>query len=376
MHMTTLDWSWEQIALRRLANTHLLRPLPSLDAVQAVRDVCGLQAQVPAAAELGVAVRTDSLIHTELQHLIDVDRSLTRTYAMRGTAYLLPTDDLPLYMAAMRHIYGSHAWFTRFGLSRQQADDLFRATAFILNGKTLDRQELITALRQEVGAWVFNIFDRTLANFVVAAAYAGVLAYGPQQGSRATFTCPVVSRSQWQDIEDEVGAKELVRRYVNTYGPITNADLARWLAIKPSEAQVLLASLGKELLAVQALGKPAWLLASVTQLPSEKIENNVRLIPQYDTYILSAGPLEHIVPAEAKGLIAGYRGGRYEGAAGVPVLLIDGMFAGTWKPHIKGKRLELTIQPLSRLTAPQRKGIEAAAVRIAGFYEASLILRA
>jgi drug/metabolite transporter (DMT)-like permease len=35
----TLGWSWEQIAIRRLANTHLLRPLPSQ---QAVRDVCGL----------------------------------------------------------------------------------------------------------------------------------------------------------------------------------------------------------------------------------------------------------------------------------------------------------------------------------------------
>jgi hypothetical protein len=49
--------TWDQVRARRLARNHLLDPAPRERLVDVVRDVCGLQAQVGAAAELAIAAR-------------------------------------------------------------------------------------------------------------------------------------------------------------------------------------------------------------------------------------------------------------------------------------------------------------------------------
>jgi hypothetical protein len=136
----------------------------------------------------------------------------------------------------------------------------------------------------------------------------------------------------------------------------------------------LIQSLKEELVAVQALGRTALFLRSGTGMSDGIIRNNVKLIPQYDSYILGSGPPDRIVLANAKDLIVAYKGGRYEGAAGVPVLLIAGVFAGTWRRELKGKRLAIAVQSLEKLTVAQREIIKDEAERIASFLEARLEL--
>ena len=59
--------------------------------------------------------------------------------------------------------------------------------------------------------------------------------------------------------------------------------------------------------------------------------------------------------------------GRYEGIAGVPTVVIDGVVEGLWR-RAKGTRtVELEVEPARRLTADERRGIEAEAERIGSF---------
>ncbi|GAA0365526.1 hypothetical protein GCM10009530_14130 [Microbispora corallina] len=366
------QWTWQQTLSRRLEKNYLTHLAPQ--AVQVVSGVCGVQAQAIPAAELGVGIRT-ALTRADLQELIN-GRQLTRTCAMRGTAYLLTADELPLYMAAMRHVYGGKdAWFTRFDLTRKQAGRLFAATREILDGQTLERSELITALKQQVGDWVFTVFDETLAFFVVAAAYAGVLAYGPARGSKATFMLPQTTTSPWFGIPEEEAATELTRRYFATYGPATHADLARWLGIKSAEAGELIANLKGELQAVGVEDREAWLPYNAEEPSAHDRTHCIRLLPQYDSYILGAGPLERIVPPEAKEFIRRHKGGRYEGAAGVQVLLVDGLFAGVWERRQTSKGLDVTVKPLHVLTFIQQNTLEDEATRVAHFYGSQAVLK-
>jgi hypothetical protein len=61
---------------------------------QLVRDVCGLQAQEPPAAVLAVWVRSGGLVAPQVEDARLHERSILRTWCMRGTLHLLATEDL------------------------------------------------------------------------------------------------------------------------------------------------------------------------------------------------------------------------------------------------------------------------------------------
>ena len=65
--------------------------------------------------------------------------------------------------------------------------------------------------------------------------------------------------------------------------------------------------------------------------------------------------------------VAAKRRGRYEGPAGVRLLLVDGMAAGLWERKKRSSRIELRIAPAGRLTRAQRLELDDEAERIGSF---------
>jgi hypothetical protein len=51
-------------------------------------------------------------------------------------------------------------------------------------------------------------------------------------------------------------------------------------------------------------------------------------------------------------------------AGNVPVLLVDGVVAGVWHQRRSGRRIAITVEPLTRLNARQRSTVEAEGDRI------------
>ena len=63
--------------------------------------LCGLHAQVISSAELTVWSRVEDLERGAVQRALWEDRTLVKTWAMRGTLHLLPADELPMWHAAL-----------------------------------------------------------------------------------------------------------------------------------------------------------------------------------------------------------------------------------------------------------------------------------
>jgi hypothetical protein len=59
--------------------------------------------------------------------------------------------------------------------------------------------------------------------------------------------------------------------------------------------------------------------------------------------------------------------GRYEGPAGVRLVVVDGVAAGLWERKKRGKRIELRVTPARKLSRPQRAELEDEAERIGAF---------
>jgi hypothetical protein len=64
-------------------------------------------------------------------------------------------------------------------------------------------------------------------------------------------------------------------------------------------------------------------------------------------------------------------------AGPTPVLLVNGSVAGVWEYKRQGRRLEVAVEPLARLSARNERRLHAEAARIGGILglEASLVLR-
>src|SRR5919202_160971 len=82
--------------VRRLClRAQRLDPRPAAAGVaQVVREVCGVQAQDPAAAALAVRARGAGLTAAGVERARVEERSVVRTWCMRGTLHLVATEDL------------------------------------------------------------------------------------------------------------------------------------------------------------------------------------------------------------------------------------------------------------------------------------------
>jgi len=85
-----LQLTWRQAAAWRVRRQHLDRRRPPRDILAVASRLCGLHAQLMSSAELTLWARTDSLDRQAVQRALWQDRSLVKTWAMRGTLHLLP----------------------------------------------------------------------------------------------------------------------------------------------------------------------------------------------------------------------------------------------------------------------------------------------
>jgi len=130
-------------------------------------------------------------------------------------------------------------------------------------------------------------------------------------------------------------------------------------------------ALADRLVAVNVAGLTAWLPADDPDAGESVARGVVQLLPQYDCYILGSGPLDQVAPPEATELVRRRKRGRYEGAAGVPVLLIDGAVAGVWERRDVGSRIQITVEPIRPLAPTERLEVERAAQSVAAFDQAT-----
>lgn len=76
---------------------------------------------------------------------------------------------------------------------------------------------------------------------------------------------------------------------------------------------------------------------------------------------------EHLVLEAVREQVAAHTRGRYEGPAGVRLVIIDGVAAGLWGRKKRGKRIELQVTPARKLTPAQRTELDGEAERIGAF---------
>jgi hypothetical protein len=365
--------TWDEVRARRLARSSLADRSGAERLVQLVGELGGVHAQVQASAELQLAARVDGIAQSDVREALWERRSLVKAWTLRGTLHLHPAGELALWYAARRAVdspssdEGLEEWRDPEGvlhpaLGPEEVKAVRAAVWEVLDGRCLLREEIADDVTKRIGP---APRQRLLSGF---AFFLGELCQGPPQGAKVTFVRPDQWVEGWQDVDEEDALREVCRRFLRTYGPARPVDFQEWFrgrAFRPADARAVFDSLGDELEEIDVEGHRAHVLAGEMRFPGP--EPGLRLLPEYDVYVMGFRERDHLVPAAVKEQIAAHRRGRYEGPAGVRFVLVDGVAAGLWERKKRGKRVELRIAPARRLTKALRAELDAETERIAAF---------
>jgi Winged helix DNA-binding domain len=367
---------WSSILAWRVRRQQLAERAPRDAAPAVVERIAGLHAQLTSSAELTLWARVAGLEPDAVSRALWDERSLVRTWAMRGTLHLLPAEELALWVAAqgaLKPRYEMGSWLRHHGLTREQAEAMLAAIREALDGRVLTREELAGEVARITGiAGLDGKLRGGFGDLLKPAAFRGDLCFAPSDGRNVRFARPDQWLGDWRPVDGDEAVRTVTRRYLAAYGPANREALARWFGMpSPAQAGRWLSGLGDEAAIVQVDGEQLVMLAAdVDEAAAAEPAGSVRLLPAFDHYVVAAPRDRNAV------LPAAHRARVYRPQGWLsPVVLVDGRMAGVWSHERKGDRLVVEVEPFGRLTRAQRAGVDTEAEELAGFLGGELEIR-
>jgi Winged helix DNA-binding domain len=367
------SFTWDQVLGWRLRKQFLDRRAPKADVLAVTRTIAGLHAQVMSSAELTLWARVDDLDRDMVQKALWTDRTLVKSWVMRGTLHLFASDDYPIYQAtaSRRRNYYNGAFLKYFNITVDELNRLYEAIGEVLRGQVLTREELGAAVAKRTGDEKYGEYVMgSWGSLLKPAAYRGELCFGPSTGQRVCFTRPDEWLPEWHPVDPHVATSEVTRRFLATYGPATRDELRLWWGVYAGDANKMLASLDGKLSPVEIEGIPALALTSdLSEIEASTLGKTVRLLPAFDQYVIAAPRnCTRVIPVGVNKRI--YRNQGWLS----PVLLVNGQMAGVWRHERKGAKLLVQIEPFFKIPTWAKKSAEREAERLAKFLGGSLEL--
>ena len=341
-----MDLSAEQVRQLRLRSQGLRHDSQSKtkDPATVLNRVVAVQAQDLSAATLSIWARNDGLTAREVERAQLEEHTIVRTWLMRGTLHMVAAEDLGwlLPLLGPRFIRKTRRRYEELGLDETtRRTSLFAIRELLSRRGPMTRSELVEHLAERG----FPTEGQAAYHLIHHAGLHGLLCYGPREGGEETF----VLREEWAEIGPALPREdahiELARRYLRAYAPAGPEDLAAWSGLTLTTSRAAFDSLASQLVEIGFAGKPLWLHSHQEEWLADDLAGglNVRLLPRFDTYLLGYRDRTLIVSQEfAKRVHPG-------GGILHPVVLADGLAAGTWKTERKRARLDVIVEPFGNL---------------------------
>ena len=317
-----------------------------------MRGIAAVQAQDTFAEALAVRVRAEGVTEDDVEHARVEDRSVVRTWAMRGTLHLLPAEDVRwiLRLVGPTMVRKFRRRHQELGLTPQ-----VYARAVEVMKQALSEHGALTR-RQIAERWAEHGLPgegQGVPHLLCRASLEGVICFGPTVGGRATHVLPDSWLGDDSDVADP-GA-ELARRYVSAYAPTTPEDYGAWSGLPAKEVRRAFESIRGELLKVEVDGVLMWMPQTHSRLLDEAPANEnpvIRMLGAFDPYLLGYRTRDLGVGAE---LLK-----RVHPGGGIirPTVLVDGRAVATWTRKRAGRKLSITVSPFESLSDEERVGID------------------
>jgi hypothetical protein len=329
----------------------------------------GLQAQDTSATRLGVRARSRGLTAAAVRRACGEQRSVVRTWLMRGTLHLVAADDVRwmLGLFGARNIAAGARRRHQLGLDDETCARALAAIPDILAAESpLSRADRVDRLaRRNVR---IDPRGQAPAHLVAYAASHGLICRGPDLDRNEPG---YVLLDEWVPagpaaLDADAALAELTRRYLGAFGPAGPADLATWSGLPAGTAKRGFAIVADDL-AETAPG--SFILAGSAGAASAPGDRPaVRLLGAFDTYLLGYRDREPALPARyARRIQAG-------GGIIHPAVLVDGRVVGAWRLLRDARQTRLAVEPFEPHDAVVTAALEEEADDIGRFLDTPVVL--
>ncbi len=344
-----------QVRLLRARAQRLAEPMAgsAVAVAEIVQHLVGVQAQDATAAALALRARCACLATAHVERARVDERSIVRTWAMRGTLHHVPAQDLGWLLALLGPVFirASRGRRAQLGLDDASGGRAVAALRAVLaeHGPST-RDEIV----QRLAARGFALAGQARPHLLGLAALQGMVCHGPLRGRQPTY----VLVADWIDPgptlpRDEALAR-LAQRYLAAFAPATPEDLATWSGLTLTDARAGWQGVSSQLIEAHVGESTMWLLkAQAEWLDLAPQPPAVRLAPGFENYLLGYRNRDLILVSEhARKVYTG--GGMLH-----PVLLVDGRGVGTWKLERGRKAIDVIVEPFHELMDEERHGLTA-----------------
>jgi hypothetical protein len=287
-------------------------------------DLVGLHNTAQPTPYLSVRARREGFGRPELDELMFGTWRLARLRGMRLTMFVFPHDLLEIAAAAARHISEPLAarWLADSGLTQADFERLADAVDETLGDGPLTSRALRRTLGVPQSVDLPGVVSRMCdVGRLVGGAPPRSWRSGVRQYHRWNDVLPGVDLHRWKAGD---AIRELIRRYVESYGPVTVDDISWWTGFTKGRCRAALESLAVEKVAVADWPGP--LFRTAGDPVAADLGNAVRAVPLLDPYVQGYRDRVRFLDADRHGYV--YDGGGNSAAT----VIHRGRIIGVWQP--------------------------------------------
>jgi hypothetical protein len=320
-------------------SAQLLSGPPARRAEEVAERLLAIQGQDPRGARLAVRARSQGVTAADVDRALTEERSLVISWLNRGTLHLVRSEDHPLLHALTtpQLVTQSRRRLAQEGVPPGDAE---RAIAEVERALAADGPLTRDDLRARIDAIGVRTERQALVHILFAASLRGLIVRGPMIGAKHAFVLVRDWLGEPAPIDRERGLAELARRYLAGHGPAGDRDLARWAGMPLRDARAGLGAIAREL---EESGDG---LVDLRKRRAPADFPPPRLLGAFDPVLLGwtsrediVGPHRHLVTDN----------GMFR-----PFAMVKGRAVATWSMP-KG---EVVLEPLARISKPDRLGLE------------------
>ncbi|WP_062077148.1 winged helix DNA-binding domain-containing protein [Demequina globuliformis] len=285
-------------------------------------------------------------------------RHAVRTWPMRGTLHLVPARDArwmlelmgakPLAGAARRREY--------LGLTEVDAERAVEVLRETLTGRELSRAACVEAL-VEAGLPAHGQSSYHLLWF---AAQRGVTCVPARMDGEQTFALLDEWAPDQVSMDRDEALATIALRYVRSHGPVSIKDCARWTGLGVRDCRAGIAAAGAVLREVTTDDGPMYVASdSLEASDTDAVRAAIPpppewdVLPGFDEYMLGYGDRSAMVSAADFARVVPGNNGVFRAT-----VVRRGEVVGTWTTSKRARNMVVSVEPLRRLGARDRRDAE------------------
>jgi hypothetical protein len=306
------------------------------DILQITEDLCGLHSTELNTSYLSLFVRIRNFKKEDLEQELYINKTLGRIRGMRRTLFIQTKNMIPVVHAATFKL--SEKTFQKYmefhGISLKDYQEISNSIIEILKGKELSASEIRKELNSKLN---IPAIIQLMCNYSLLIRGRPIKDWKDRRNKYVLF------KEQFPNIDlaklnEKNAIKQLVERYITTYGPVTENDISWWTGLTKTKIRGAFNNFEEQLERVKVSNNKGNFIIYESDISRLKDINNsekdiLNFLPELDPYLMGYKERERYIDSSNKNRVFDRSGNA------TATILINGRVIGVWDVEEKPEPL-------------------------------------